>query len=776
MEDLLHRGGFTMKMTLADWPVLIVSGEFSAGNNEGHRLRELLQELKKKTNDCTVITAATYEDALEIFTSRADIGCAVIDWDLKFEEDCEKMPPEILLDRIRCRNAKIPVILLTDHLETENLPGYVLKQINDCLWKTADTIEFIAGRIANWVKSYSENILPEFFGKLVEYSERYKYAWHTPGHLGGQGFLRAPAGVAMFKFFGENTFRSDLSISVPELGSLLDHEGAAGDAERNSARVFGADQTYYVLNGTSTVNQIIWRSQVLAGDVALVDRNCHKSLNYAMVITGATPVYMIPRRNARGIIGPVRLSEFSADSIKKRIAAHPLIGEKNSRIKMSALTNSTYDGVCYNTGAILTESANAGLIGNYHFDEAWYAYAHFHPVYRGHYGMAVKDCRRPVFCSQSTHKLLTAFSQASMLHIRNGSDRRIDPVLFNESYMMHGSTSPQYSMIASLDVATQMMDDNGETIMHDIICEAIQLRRKMAELEREACRSGDWFFGMWQPHKVKYHGEMVDFADCPTDYLAENQAPWVLDAKNNWHGFEDIENDYVMLDPIKLTITTPGIDDKGNLLLNGGIPASIVSNFLIRHNIVCEKTDYYSFLLLNSLGTNRAKQGSLLAALFEFKKLYDNDTPLAAVFPELVKNYPERYKNETLKSHCIAMHDYLRENKILELMHRAFEVIPMPSMLPVEAAAHVVRGDVEMVDIAELDNRTVAVMLVPYPPGIPVMMGGETISGEAKAIADYLLAREEFENVFPGYEGDIHGITREERGSRTVFRTLCIKK
>ena len=331
-------------------------------------------------------------------------------------------------------------------------------------------------------------------------------------------------------------------------------------------------------------------------------------------------------------------------------------------------------------------------------------------------------------------------------------------------------------MIASLDVATQMMDDNGETIMHDIICEAIQLRRKMAELEREACRSGDWFFGMWQPHKVKYHGEMVDFADCPTDYLAENQAPWVLDAKNNWHGFEDIENDYVMLDPIKLTITTPGIDDKGNLLLNGGIPASIVSNFLIRHNIVCEKTDYYSFLLLNSLGTNRAKQGSLLAALFEFKKLYDNDTPLAAVFPELVKNYPERYKNETLKSHCIAMHDYLRENKILELMHRAFEVIPMPSMLPVEAAAHVVRGDVEMVDIAELDNRTVAVMLVPYPPGIPVMMGGETISGEAKAIADYLLAREEFENVFPGYEGDIHGITREERGSRTVFRTLCIKK
>ena len=780
-----------MKMTVADWPVLIVSGELSAGNNEGHRLRELVEELEF-TAGCSVITASTYEDAQEIFTSRADIGCVVIDWDLEFEHADEVMAPEILLVRIRERSSRIPVILLTDHLETENLPRCVLDKINDCLWKTADTVEFIAGRIANWVKSYSDEVLPEFFAKLVDYSERYKYAWHTPGHLGGQGFLRAPAGVAMFKFFGENTFRSDLSISVPELGSLLDHEGAAGDAERNSARVFGADQSYYVLNGTSTVNQIIWRSQVLPGDIALVDRNCHKSLNYAMVITGATPVYMIPRRNARGIIGPVRLSEFSAESVKKRIAAHPLIKDKKGKfhVKMSALTNSTYDGVCYNTGAIFAESANVtvksgldeswfaeeGMIENFHFDEAWYAYAHFHPVYAGHYGMAANSCMHPVFCSQSTHKLLTAFSQASMLHIRNGVKRRIDPVLFNESYMMHGSTSPQYSMIASLDVATKMMDDNGETILGDIIREAVQLRRKIADLERDFHRDGDWFFSMWQPHTVRYNGTLLNFADCPVDYLAENQAPWVLNSKDNWHGFEDIEDDYVMLDPIKLTILTPGIDHEGKMISRGGIPAAIVSNFLIKHNIVCEKTDYYSFLLLNSLGTNRAKQGSLLAALFDFKKLYDRETLLEEVFPELVRAYPERYKGETLKYHCDAMHSYLREHKMLELMHRAFEVIPAPAMLPVDAAQQVIRGNVEMVDVSDLHNRTVAVMLVPYPPGIPVMMGGEVVSGEARAIAEYLVAREEFENIFPGYEGDIHGITREKRGNRTVFRTLCIKK
>ena len=780
-----------MKMTLADWPVLIVSGELSAGNNEGHRLREIIAELRS-ASECSVISTATYEDALEIFTSRADIGSIVIDWDLEFEQTGEAMAPEILLARIRSRSAKIPVILLTDHLETENLPKCVLDKIDDCLWKTADTVEFIAGRIANWVKSYSDAVLPEFFAKLVEYSERYKYAWHTPGHLGGQGFLRAPAGVAMFKFFGENTFRSDLSISVPELGSLLDHEGAAGDAERNSARVFGADHTYYVLNGTSTVNQIIWRSQVSPGDLALVDRNCHKSLNYAMTITGAIPIYMIPRRNARGIIGPVRLSEFSENSIVKRISAHPLIKDKNHQkhIKMSALTNSTYDGVCYNVRTIFEQSANVtsqsgldeswfaeeGMIGNFHFDEAWYAYAHFHPVYAGHYGMSSAESSHPVFCSQSTHKLLTAFSQASMLHIRNGSRKKIDPLLFNESYMMHGSTSPQYSMIASLDVATKMMDDNGITIIGDIIREAVQLRRKVADLEREFHREGEWFFSMWQPHTVRYNGTMLNFADCPTDYLAENQAPWVLNSKDNWHGFEDIEDDYVMLDPIKLTILTPGIEADGSLSGHGGIPAAIVSNFLIKHNIVCEKTDYYSFLLLNSLGTTRAKQGSLLAALFDFKKLYDSGALLEDVFPELVQQFPERYKGETLKYHCDAMHAYLREHRLLELMHRAFEVIPTPAMLPVDAANMVVRGNVELVDIAELHNRIAAVMLVPYPPGIPVLMGGEVISGEARAIAEYLIAREAFENLFPGYEGDIHGITREVRDGRTVFRTLCIKK
>ena len=285
-------------------------------------------------------------------------------------------------------------------------PG-VLQLIDDTLWKTADTCEFLAGVIETHLLEYIQGVYPKFFGEMVKYSEEYKYAWHTPGHMGGEGFLRSPAGVALHKFYGENVFRSDLSISVPELGSLLDHSGVVGDAERNSAQVFGADMTYYVLNGTSNVNQIIWRSQLVRDDIAFVDRNCHKSLNYAMVITDAYPVYMVPRRNKRGIIGPCRLSEFSEESIRRKIIESKLIPEnqKNDSVKMSALTNSTYDGVCYNVINIKKQLQKS--VENLHFDEAWYAYARFHPIYKDHFGMADDDLNEehpPIFCSHSTHK------------------------------------------------------------------------------------------------------------------------------------------------------------------------------------------------------------------------------------------------------------------------------------------------------------------------------------------------------------------------------------
>ncbi len=767
-----------MKITIHHWPVLIVSGEFNADTDEGFRLSSLVEELEE-VQECSVIPSFTYEDAAEIIRSRADLGAVVVDWDLPEENAQELSTAPELIAKIRARNKKLPILLLADRLETEMIPVDVLRSIDGYLWKTADTTEFLAGRIEMHLRNYVQTVMPKFFGELVKYSQEYKYAWHTPGHMGGEGFLRSPAGVAFHKFFGENTLRSDLSISVPELGSLLNHEGIVGEVEKNSARVFGADQTYYILNGTSNVNQVIWRSQLLCDDIAFVDRNCHKSLNYAMVITDAIPIYMIPRRNKRGIIGPVRLSEFTPESIQQKIKDSKLVPaeRKTEKAKMSALTNSTYDGVCYNVIEIKKQLERT--VENLHFDEAWYAYARFHPIYKNHFGMADDDLNEehpPIFVSHSTHKLLTALSQASMLHIRNGSHIKIEPDLFNESYMMHGSTSPQYSMIASLDVATKMMDDSGEMIWNDTIIEAIHFRKKMASIVKDLKKinEDDWFFGMWQPKKVIIDDDEKCFDEVPAEVLAGTQSAWIMSSDNPWHGYTDIEDDYAMLDPIKLTITTPGIDDEGNMA-DEGIPASLVTNYLIQKGIVCEKTDYYSFLMLHSLGTTRGKQGTLMAELFKFKDLYDSNAPMSEVFPDMVKSWPEHYAHKGLKEHANDVHSYYKEHHILDRMQDAFQVIPDQAMKPAEAYHAVVRKTVEYVELDDMMGRIPAVMMVPYPPGIPIMMGGEMMNEKARTIFDYLKLRQDFENDFPGYESDIHGVERIERDGKKFFKTLCIK-
>ena len=767
-----------MKSNKITWPILIISGQFNAANDEGFRLRELEEELIESWQ-CSVIPSFSYEDGYEIFHSRSDFGCIVIDWDISSETSKEKMPPMKIVRLIRERNKKVPILLLTSRMETGNIPAETLEDIDECLWKTADTVQFLAGRIERHIIEYVKEVYPPFFGELVKYANEFKYAWHTPGHMGGTGFLRSPAGAAFFKFFGENMLRSDLSISVPELGSLLDHSGVTGDAEKNSAKAFGADHSYYVLNGTSNANQIIWRSQLVRDDIAFVDRNCHKSLNYSMVITDAFPVYMIPRRNMLGIIGPVRLSEFTPSFIKGKIKENKLIPAKlkGKKVKMSALTNSTYDGICYNVTKIKKQLEKS--VENLHFDEAWYAYAHFHPIYNDHHGMTdgkVEKNHPPVFCSQSTHKLLTALSQASMIHVKNGGEVKVDPDEFNESYMMHGSTSPQYTMIASLDVATRMMQDNGRVMIDDIIKEAIHLRKNVVRVKKEMQKKkkGDWFFDMWQPKKVKVKGKMKNFEDVSTDYLAGHQDAWVFSKSNNWHGFRDVEENFVMLDPIKLTFTTPGIDDKGKMTPEG-IPASIVTNYLIDKGIVCEKTDYYSFLLLNSLGTTEAKQGTLLSAMIGFKRLYDKNAPLSEVFPELVGAYPEKYENVGLKDHAVGMHKYFKKHKILDMMQEAFQVIPDQVMKPAEAYHEVVRKNVEYVELGKMMGRVPAVMMVPYPPGIPIMMGGEAMNKKAAPIFEYLKRRQDFENEFPGYESDIHGVERDEKDGRKYFKTMCVR-
>lgn len=759
-----------------EFPILIIDDELHSETAEGRASREIVGELKKE--DFTVIEALTARDGIHAFLSHPHVSCIIIDWDLTPEQGDGMLTAADVITLIRERNRKIPIFLYTERLAISAIPLEVISTIEGYIWKLEDTPDFIAGHIKRAARTYLSDVLPPFFKALVEYVDEYKYSWHTPGHMGGVAFLKTAAGRIFFNFFGENTLRADLSVSVAELGSIHEHTGVVGEAERRASDVFCSDRTYFVTNGTSGANKIVWLGTVTAGDIVLVDRNCHKSIMHAIIMTGAIPVYLIPSRNEYGIIGPIHESEFHLETIRKKIAACPLTGDPSKHaIRLAVVTNSTYDGLCYNVETIHENLKDT--VPFIHYDEAWFAYAKFHPLYAGRYGMhPVEEGGPTVFATQSTHKVLAAFSQGSMVHIRQGREP-VDPGRFNEAFMMFTSTSPQYMIVASLDVATKMMaGHSGKFLIEEAIEEAIVFRKKMVTVGEEIAASRRpverlWWFTVWQPDCIMDEEVTVPVAEAAETLLRNTGGCWTLRPGDDWHAFGGLEEDYIMLDPIKVTILTPGVRVGGGME-ESGIPATIVTKYLRNHGIVVEKTGYYSFLVLFTLGITKGKSGSLLAELFRFKALYDDNHPLTEVFPDLVRDYPARYTEKGLRDLCQEMHEYLKAGEITGIVRKVYENLPQPEMTPAEAYRHLVRGRVTEVPVRCLAGKPVAMMVVPYPPGIPVIMPGEQVTAEARAIVDYLAFCEDFDNRYPGFENEMHGIVIREEEGRRSYCVTCV--
>ncbi|TAJ44180.1 Orn/Lys/Arg family decarboxylase [Methanofollis fontis] len=771
-----------------DLSILIIDSDLHTESAGGLALREIIKHLKDL--DFRVMEALTVEDGLSIYRSTyPEIAGVLLDWDLQPPSTASPGPVE-MVRTIRRRNRDLPIFLFTRKPSISEIPLEVIRSIDGYFWKLDNTPRFIAGRIEDVTGDYLDRLLPSFFGELVRYTQEYNYAWHTPGHTGGAAFLKSPVGKLFFQFYGENTLRSDLSVSVPELGSLLEHTGVVGEAEANAARIFGADRTYFVTNGTSTSNKIVFSSCVRPGDIVLVDRNCHKSVMHAIILTQAVPVYLTPTRNSYGIIGPIRSSEFDPENLRQKCASHPLVGDAGRLPRLAVVTNSTYDGLCYDTGVI--GHCLSGLTDCLHFDEAWYGYARFHPLYEGRYAMAEGE-KGPgypaVFATQSTHKVLAAFSQGSMIHIGDAhspEERRIDPGVFNEAFMMHTSTSPQYSIVASLDVAAKMMEgDSGTVLIADTIEEAVIFRQKMVQLSRQVAEDEveaerRWWFSLWQPGHGELHGsdEILSLKprmlDGDNGALLAQREFWTLRSGERWHGFSGIDDGYCMLDPAKVTILTPGIDVDGGME-KFGIPAVIVARFLQERGIVVEKIGFYSFLVLFTMGISKGKSGTLIAQLFEFKDAYDDNAPLDSVFPGLDRAYPHRYAGMGLADLCNEMHAYLCEQRISSLLKNVIARIPEPSMTPAEAYRRMIAGEAEKVPVGEVAGRTAAVMVVPYPPGIPIWMPGEGLGPKDGEIITFLKVYEDFDATFPGFETEIHGVVRDEGDNRQVYSVLCLR-
>lgn len=736
----------------------------------GRSLNQLISDVEDRS--ISVLTSESLSDATAILHSDPAVQCVLLSWEMDKSEDhseCIKM-----LTDLRERNTRVPVFLISDRSTASNIPLVVMQHADDFIWLPEDTSRFLSGRILAAVERYRQAVLPPMLGALLKFARSYEYSWHTPGHAGGTAFLKSTAGRAFYEFFGENLLRSDLSISVGELGSLLDHSGPIGQGERYAAKVFGAHRTYYVTNGSSMSNRVILMASVTRDQIALCDRNCHKSAEHAMTLSGAIPTYLVPTRNRYGIIGPILPETLRAHAVRAAIAANPLVRDDIDPTPVHAIvTNSTYDGLTYNVTRV--EQLLGESVDRLHFDEAWYGYARFNPLYKDRFAMHGNpdehDASRPtVFATQSTHKLLAALSQASMIHVRNGRNP-IPHGRFNESYMMHASTSPNYAIMASCDVSSAMMEaPSGQILTTESIEEAIAFRQVVSRMQTEMLCNDDWFFSCWQPPTVPVGATSIPFHEVDPAKLKTDPNCWVLHPNEVWHGFGDIEDGYCMLDPIKVSILSPGMGDNG-ALLDSGIPACVLSAYLGRQGIVVEKTTDFTILFLFSIGITKGKWGTLVNALLDFKRDYDTNLELDLCLPDLLAANQQRYAGMGLRDLAGEIFAAMKEHRTTSTMTEAFGKLPHVELSPVEAYEKLVRNDVELVTLKESAGRVAATGIVPYPPGIPLLMPGENAGPLDGPLLGYLSALEAFDRSFPGFTHDTHGIESEAG----VYRLLVVK-
>ena len=739
------------------FPIVIIDEDFRSENTSGLGIRALAQAIESEGFE--VLGVTSYGDLSQFAQQQSRASAFILSVDDDEFTPGPDLDPAVLnlrhfIEEVRRKNLDVPIYVYGETKTSRHIPNDILRELHGFIHMFEDTPEFVARHIIREAKSYLEGVQPPFFKALLDYAEDGSYSWHCPGHSGGVAFLKSPVGQMFHQFFGENMLRADVCNAVEELGQLLDHSGPIAASERNAARIFNADHCFFVTNGTSTSNKMVWHHCVAPGDVVVVDRNCHVSILHAIIMTGAVPVFLKPTRNHFGIIGPIPKSEFDPAAIRAKIAANPLLkGVDTAQIKprVLTLTQSTYDGVLYNTETI--KSMLDGYVDNLHFDEAWLPHAAFHPFYGTYHAMGknrVRPEKAVVYATQSIHKLLAGISQASHVLVQDSQTVKLDKHLFNEAYLMHTSTSPQYSIIASCDVAAAMMEPPGGTaLVEESIMEALDFRRAMRKVDEEY--GADWWFKVWGPDKLVDEG--IGRADA---WIIKGEAPNAK-AGVNWHGFGKMAPGFNMLDPIKATIVTPGMDLKGTFAKTG-IPASIVTKFLAEHGVVVEKTGLYSFFIMFTIGITKGRWNSMLTALQQFKDDYAKNQPMWRILPEFCQKYP-KYEKMGLADLCHHVHALYAKYDIARLTTDMYLSDLQPAMKPSDAYAHIAQRKTERVEIDHLEGRITVGLVTPYPPGIPLLIPGEVFN---RKIVDYLKFSREFNSQCPGFETDIHGLVEEE--------------
>ncbi len=627
--------------------------------------------------------------------------------------------------------------------------------------------EFFGRMVESAASKYEEEMLPPFFRALVNYHDRGLSAFDCPGHQGGQFYRRHPAGRAFFDFYGPNTFRTDLCNADVAMGDLLIHDGPPVSATRNAAKIFNADDTWFILNGTSSSNKVVLNALLAPGDLVLFDRNNHKSNHHgALMMAGATPLYLETARNAFGLIGGIDSHCFEEDYLRERIekVAPEKKGEKRP-FRLAVIQLGTYDGTIYNARQVVDKIGH--LCDYILFDSAWVGYEQWIPIMKEGSPMLLElgEDDPGIIVTQSVHKQQAGFSQASQIHKKDshiaGQDRYCNFDIFNNAYMMHASTSPYYPLFASLDINAQMhANGSGEKLWAETMNVVVEARKMILK----SCT-------MIRPFVPKTVNG-VKWEDAPTEEIVSNREFFEFEPGEDWHGFDAYVEGQYFVDPMKFLLTTPGLITKtgGFEYEDFGIPANILANYLRTQGIVPEKCDLNSILFLMTPAESMPKMANLVSALVRFEKAVNEDWPLERVLPEIYNAHKERYAGYTIRQLCQEMHDFYKDRTVAQLQKEMFreDSFPEVRMSPAEANTALIRREVDYLPIGEAEGRIAAEGALPYPPGVICVVPGEVWGGSA---LKYFMALEEGINLLPGFAPELQGVhmVTEDDGTQRAY-------
>lgn len=627
-------------------------------------------------------------------------------------------------------------------------------------------------QIESAVARYEDTILPPFFKGLLEYVEQGNSEFDCPGHQGGAYFRKHPAGRIFYDFYGENTFRGDLCNADVAMGDLLIHEGPALAAQKHAARVFNADKAYFILNGTSGANKVVMNALLTPGDLVLYERNNHKSVGYgALIQAGAIPIYLETARNPFGLIGGVLDHCFNEEYIRMLIAERdPKRARMDRPLRAAVIQLGNYDGCIYNARQVVEKIGH--LCDYIVFDSVWVGYEQFIPM--------MKDCSPllldlgpedpGIIVTQSIHKQQAGFSQASMIlkkdsHIK-GQKRYVPHKIFNNSFMVNSSTSPNYQIFASLDMNAKIQEgEAGRLLWHECMVNAIEARKKVLKY----CK----YLRPIVPPMV--HGKKWEEGN--TEEMADDISYFAFEPGGKWHSFQGYRKGQYFIDPMKLQLMTPGINMENGEYEDFGIPGIILADYLRDNRVIPEKCDLNDILFLMTPAETKTKLDSLITKLVQFEHHSDNDSPMEMVLPTVYNRYRDRYEGYTIRRLCRELHDFYKERKINVLQKKMFLKAYFPAyfMSPQKANWALVRGQGELIPLEEAEGRVALQGAVPYPPGVTCVQPGERWS---RIALDYFLDFVETANILPGFAPELQGVylEKDETGKRRAKGYVLMKE